>query len=91
MPKTDAYETALLSAFESGTLKSVATKAELAKFKAAARATAIKDRGLNTQDSLGDLQSEAETLYLLAVPSMSDSIKEGMAEPIDECDKDLDW
>jgi hypothetical protein len=91
MPKTDAYETALLSAFESGTLKSVATKAELTKFKAAARATAIKDRGLNTQDSLGDLQSEAETLYLLAVPSMFDSIKEGMAEPIDECDKDLDW
>jgi hypothetical protein len=53
--------------------------------------TTINDIGLNTQDSLGDLQSEAETLYLLALPGMSDSIKKGMGEPIDECDKDLYW
>lgn len=44
MPKIDAYEEEILSAYEEGKLKSVATKAELAKFKAAARATAIKDR-----------------------------------------------
>jgi hypothetical protein len=44
IPKTDAYELEILSAFEEGRLKSVATKAELAKLKAAARATAIKDR-----------------------------------------------
>ena len=56
MPKTDAYETELLSAFETGKLKSVATKAELAKFKAAARATAIKDRRVNIRLSSGDLQ-----------------------------------
>jgi len=56
MPKTDAYETELLSAFEVGTLKSVATKEELAKFKAAARATAIKDRRVNIRLSSGDLQ-----------------------------------
>ena len=43
MPKTDAYEADLLAAFDKGALKSVATKAELAKFKAAARATALKD------------------------------------------------
>jgi hypothetical protein len=36
MPKTDAYELEILSAFEEGRLKSVATKAELAKFKATA-------------------------------------------------------
>jgi hypothetical protein len=35
MPKTDAYEADLLAAFDAGALKSVATKAELAKFKAA--------------------------------------------------------
>ena len=55
MPKTDAYEIEILSAFEKGKLKSVATKAELAKFKAAARATAIKDRRVNIRLSAGDL------------------------------------
>ena len=44
MPKIDKYENEVLSAFEKGKLKSVATKAELAKFKAAARTTAVKDR-----------------------------------------------
>ena len=44
MSKVDAYEQEILTAFEQGRLKSVATKAELAKLKAAARATALKDR-----------------------------------------------
>jgi hypothetical protein len=47
MPKTDACESKILAAYEKGSLKSVATKPELAKFKAAARATAIKDRRVN--------------------------------------------
>ena len=55
MPKIDAYEHEVLIAFEKGQLKSVATKAELAKFKAAARATAIKDRRVNIRLSSGDL------------------------------------
>ena len=56
MPKTDAYEAELLKAFEKGALKSVATKSELSKLKAAARATAIKDRRVNIRLSAGDLQ-----------------------------------
>lgn|SRR5574337_1499529 len=56
MPKTDLYESELVAAFEKGTLKSVATKAELSKFRAAARATAIKDRRVNIRLSSGDLQ-----------------------------------
>ncbi len=56
MPKTDAYEADLLAAFDAGALKSVATKAELAKFKAAARATALKDKRVNIRLSSGDLQ-----------------------------------
>jgi len=56
MPKTDPYESDLIAAFEKGTLKSVATKAELSKFRAAARATAIKDRRVNIRLSTGDLQ-----------------------------------
>ena len=57
MPKkTDAYEAELLAAYDKGTLKSVATKAELARIKAAARATAIKDRRVNIRLSSADLQ-----------------------------------
>jgi predicted DNA binding CopG/RHH family protein len=55
MPKIDSYELEVLDAFEKGKLKSVATKSELAKFKAAARATAIKDRRVNIRLSSGDL------------------------------------
>jgi predicted DNA binding CopG/RHH family protein len=54
--KTDRYETQLLSAYEKGSLSSVATKAELSRFRAAARATAIKDRRVNIRLSSGDLQ-----------------------------------
>ncbi len=54
--KLDAYERKILSAYEKGRLKSVASKAELAKFKAAARATALKDRRINIRLSSADLQ-----------------------------------
>jgi predicted DNA binding CopG/RHH family protein len=55
MASTDEYELDLLNAYEKGKLRSVATKAELAKFKAAARATAIKDKRVNIRLSSGDL------------------------------------
>ncbi len=55
MPKVDSYEQEVLDAFEKGKLESVATKAEIAKFKASARATAIKDRRVNIRLSSGDL------------------------------------
>lgn len=38
-----------------------------------------------------DWRAVQETLYLLSVPGMRESIREGMATPVDECDKDLDW
>lgn len=53
--KIDHDESELLAAFEQGQLKSVATKGELAKYKAAARATALKDRRVNIRLSSGDL------------------------------------
>lgn len=55
MPKIDEYENEILKEYEGGRLKSVATKGELAKFKAVARATAIKDRRVNIRLSSGDL------------------------------------
>jgi prevent-host-death family protein len=32
-----------------------------------------------------------ETLYLLSIPGMRESIREGMAEDLDECARKLDW
>lgn len=32
-----------------------------------------------------------ETLYLLSVPGMRESIKEGLEIPVEECDRELDW
>lgn len=55
MPNIDDDELEILSAYDKGALKSVATKSELARFKAAARATAIKDRRVNIRLSSGDL------------------------------------
>ena len=55
MTKIDAYEEEVLDAFEKGQLHSVASKEELAKFKHAARATAIKDCRVNIRLSAGDL------------------------------------
>ncbi len=38
-----------------------------------------------------DWQAIQETLYLLAVPGMRESIKEGMAQPLDDCATELAW
>lgn len=38
-----------------------------------------------------DWNSISETLHLLSVPGMRESIKEGMETPLSECDKELDW
>lgn len=41
--------------------------------------------------SAEDWQAIQETLHLLSVPGMRESIKEGMSEPVDSCSKELDW
>lgn len=38
-----------------------------------------------------DWQAIQETLYLLSVPGMRESIKEGMVEPLEESATELDW
>ena len=38
-----------------------------------------------------DYESMQETLYLLSIPGMRKSIKEGMETPIEECFDKLDW
>jgi predicted DNA binding CopG/RHH family protein len=55
MQKLDREERSLLAAYEKGQFQSVASKSELTRYKAAARATAIKDRRVNIRLSSGDL------------------------------------
>lgn len=38
-----------------------------------------------------DWSAIQETLYLLSVPRMRESIKTGLAIPIEECDDELGW
>jgi antitoxin YefM len=38
-----------------------------------------------------DWKAIQETLFLLSIPGLRESIKEGMAEPLNESDKELDW
>ena len=41
--------------------------------------------------SADDWQAIQETLYLLAIPGMRESIKKGMAEPLAKSTKELSW
>ncbi len=38
-----------------------------------------------------DWHAIQETLYLLSIPGMRESIQEGLKTPIEECSEDLDW
>ncbi len=38
-----------------------------------------------------DWKAINETMYLLSVPGMRESIREGMVANLDKCSKDLDW
>ena len=61
--KVDGEEAELLDLFNKGQFQSVASPSELAHFKAAARATSIKDRRVNIRLSSGDL-SDIQTKAL---------------------------
>lgn len=38
-----------------------------------------------------DWNAISETMYLLSVPGMRESIKEGLKEKLPDCSKELDW
>lgn len=38
-----------------------------------------------------DWNAIQETLHLLSIPGMRESIGEGMEVPVDECDENLNW
>ena len=41
--------------------------------------------------SMDDWQAMQETLHLLSIPGMRDSIRKGMKTPVQECLESLDW
>lgn len=41
--------------------------------------------------SAEDWSAIQETLHLLAVPGMRESVKTGMAEPVESCSSELEW
>ncbi|GAB4168234.1 MAG: hypothetical protein Kow0020_01510 [Wenzhouxiangellaceae bacterium] len=38
-----------------------------------------------------DWRAIQETLHLLSIPGMRESIRDGIATPVDECDEHLEW
>ena len=48
-------------------------------------------RGNAVLVSEDDWRAVQETLYLLSIPGMRESIREGMAEPIEECSEEPGW
>jgi prevent-host-death family protein len=41
--------------------------------------------------SLSDWEAIQETLHILSVPGLRESIREGMTEPLDTCSESVDW
>ena len=41
--------------------------------------------------SAEDWAAIEETLHLISIPGMRESIKEGLEEDVSACDKDIDW
>ncbi|MFH0925322.1 MAG: type II toxin-antitoxin system Phd/YefM family antitoxin [bacterium] len=38
-----------------------------------------------------DWRAIEETLYLLSIPGMRESIRKGLETPLEKCDKELNW
>lgn len=48
-------------------------------------------RGNAVLVSEGDWRSIQESIFLLNIPGMRESIREGLATPLEECGEELDW
>jgi len=38
-----------------------------------------------------DWRAIQETLHLLAIPGMRESVREGLEEPLEKCSREVDW
>lgn len=48
-------------------------------------------RGNAVLISEDDWRSIQETIYLLNIPGMRESIRDGLATPLEDCTEDIDW
>jgi len=48
-------------------------------------------RGNAVLVSEDDWNAIQETLYLVSIPGMRESIQEGLAAPVEECDEEVNW
>ena len=48
-------------------------------------------RGNAVLVSENDWRAIQETMYLLNIPGMRESIQDGLATPIEECKEEIDW
>jgi prevent-host-death family protein len=48
-------------------------------------------RGNAVLISEDDWRSIQETLYLLNIPGMRESVREGLATPLEDCTEEIDW
>lgn len=48
-------------------------------------------RGNAVLISENDWRSIQETIYLTNIPGMHESIKDGLAMPVEECTEEIDW
>jgi len=48
-------------------------------------------RGNTVLISEDDWRSIQETMYLLNIPGMRESIREGLATPVEDCTEEIDW
>jgi antitoxin YefM len=48
-------------------------------------------RGNAVLISEDDWRSIQETIYLLNIPGMCESIRDGLATPVNECSEEIDW
>ena len=48
-------------------------------------------RGNAVLISEDDWRAIQETIYLLNIPGMRESIQDGLATPVEKCTKELDW
>jgi prevent-host-death family protein len=48
-------------------------------------------RGSAVLISEEDWRSIQETIYLLNIPGMRDSIKEGLSTPVEDCSEEIEW
>jgi PHD/YefM family antitoxin component YafN of YafNO toxin-antitoxin module len=53
--------------------------------------TITEKRGNTVLIAEEDWMAIQETLYLMSLPDMRKSIKEGLDTPVDECEDDIEW